>query len=45
MKRTIRTRQVIQAEALFEQSALLASALSCICESNTALLPKSASKS
>lgn len=35
MKRTIRTRQVIQAEALFEQSALLASALSCICESNT----------
>jgi len=35
MKRTIRTRQVIQAEALFEQSAMLASALSCICESNT----------
>ncbi|MGY3915578.1 hypothetical protein [Aeromonas australiensis] len=35
MKRITRTRQVIQAEALFEQSAMLASALSCICESNT----------
>ena len=35
MKPPIRTRQVIQAQALFEQAALFASALCHVCDANT----------